>query len=489
MSASADLRKRRAEEIINRDYVAMRAHVSAVVAGSLRRRSIFFDEADLDAHYNIAWQGLYNELLAGTTVENPEGFLVTIMIRRAIDDSRGLGAQRRAATYELSAEQVADVGRDFDVAARLDDDAMLRQFVEGLKERLTKREREAAALCYIHGYSRPEAAAILSVEPKRMEKIMDAVSKKVGGFVGHIEAGVWCDARRSLMNAYAFGVLDRDGERYRLAREHLASCPACRRYIRAAQGLAAIVPPATLPIEPAGGDAGIVGGLLERFDHLLIDGAQLGDHVGAAKAGAGGLLVAGAGGSAAATGGGTAVVGEAAAAASAGGGAAAASAPAAAGGAGAVGAGGVAASTGGAVSVKAVAVLAAAVAAGGAAVVTGVFGLPASADGNPAANTRAAAVKQPAVPAGVKNISLPRPARAGTLIATKTEPHKATRRKPARTKRTARPTVRRTPRTRQTGRRPAPAVATSRAQSAPAPAATRHPSAPPAGSEFGVEGG
>jgi hypothetical protein len=88
-----------------------------VVAGSLRRRSIFFDEADLDAHYNIAWQGLYNELLAGTTVENPEGFLVTIMIRRAIDDSRGLGAQRRAATYELSAEQVAGVGRDFDVVA------------------------------------------------------------------------------------------------------------------------------------------------------------------------------------------------------------------------------------------------------------------------------------------------------------------------------------------------------------------------------------
>jgi hypothetical protein len=143
-----------------------------------------------------------------------------MVIRRAIDDARRLDAQGRAVTYEVTVEHVADVARDFDVAARLDDDIKLRQFVEGLKERLTKRELEAAVLCYIHGYSRPEAAEILSVEPKRMEKIMDGVSKKVGGFVRRIETGAWCDSRRSLMNAYAFGVLDRNGERHRLASEH-----------------------------------------------------------------------------------------------------------------------------------------------------------------------------------------------------------------------------------------------------------------------------
>src|SRR4051812_35572383 len=232
----------------------MRDHVIGVVAGSLRRRSIFFAEADLDAHYNTAWQGLYNELLAGKTIENPQGFLVTIVIRRAIDDSRRLDTQGRAVTYEVTPEQVADVARDFDVAARLDDHVKIRQFVEGLKERLSKRELEAAALCYIHGYSRPEAAEILSIEPRRMEKIMDAVSKKVGGLVGHIEAGAWCDSRRSLMNAHAFGVLDGAGDRSRLASEHLKGCRACRRYVRVARGLAPIVPPIWLPTGPIAGD-------------------------------------------------------------------------------------------------------------------------------------------------------------------------------------------------------------------------------------------
>jgi hypothetical protein len=56
MSASAELRKRRADETINRDYLAMRERVIGVVAGS-RRKPIFFDAADLDAHYNTAWQG------------------------------------------------------------------------------------------------------------------------------------------------------------------------------------------------------------------------------------------------------------------------------------------------------------------------------------------------------------------------------------------------------------------------------------------------
>jgi DNA-directed RNA polymerase specialized sigma24 family protein len=285
VSALSELRKRRADEIINRDYLAMRDHVIGVVAGSLRRRSIFFAEADLDAHYNTAWQGLYNELLAGTTIENPQGFLVTVVIRRAIDDSRRLDTEGRAVTYEVTPEQVADVARDFDLAARLDDAVKIRHFVEGLKERLTKRELEAAALCYIHGYSRPEAAEILSVEPKRMEKIMDAVSKKVGGFVRHIEAGAWCDSRRSLMNAYAFGVLDRNGDRYRLASEHLKDCPACRRNVRVAQGLAAIVPPVWLPTGPAAGDGNVVGGLFEQLHDLLTAEAHSATRAGP-KAGA-----------------------------------------------------------------------------------------------------------------------------------------------------------------------------------------------------------
>ena len=49
-----------------------------------------------------------------------------------------------------------------------------------MRERLSERERQAAALCYLHGYSRPEAAEALGLAPKRMEKLMDGVSSKLG---------------------------------------------------------------------------------------------------------------------------------------------------------------------------------------------------------------------------------------------------------------------------------------------------------------------
>jgi hypothetical protein len=57
VSALGELRRRRADEIIARDYGALREHVLGTVAGSLRRKRILFSEADLEAHYNIAWQG------------------------------------------------------------------------------------------------------------------------------------------------------------------------------------------------------------------------------------------------------------------------------------------------------------------------------------------------------------------------------------------------------------------------------------------------
>ncbi len=447
MSASAELRRRRADEIINRDYPAMRDHVIGVVAGSLRRRSIFFAEADLDAHYNTAWQGLYNELLAGKTIENPQGFLVTIVIRRAIDDSRRLDTQGRAVTYEVTPEQVADVASDFDVAARLDDHVKIRHFVEGLKEQLSKRELEAAALCYIHGYSRPEAAEILSVEPRRMEKIMDAVSKKVGDFVRHIEAGAWCDSRRSLMNAYAFGVLDRDGERYRLASQHLKDCPACRRYVRVAQGLAAIVPPIWLPTGPTAGDGNMVGGLFEQLHDLLDAGAhpvnQAGAKVGAALAGSGGAAAAG---SSAVT------------------------------------------ATGGGVAVKAAAIVAAAMAAAGGAAAIGLVELPARADGNPPAQTRAAVVKEPAPPSGVKSISLAGGRHPRAVVTTNPRTTKPTRKQAGRRKRPRPREVHETTPSRTVIEPTARREVHAAAGAAPAPSGPRRAASRPGGSEFDPEG-
>ena len=234
MTAHQLLRRRRADELLTRDYESLRREVLAGVRGQLARRGVRVDDADLDAFYNQAWQGLYDQLLAGREVRNAAGFLVVVCVRRAVDELRKAHLDRRAAQ-----EDVGELGRDEDHAARIDDATKLRQFVEGLRDRLTLRECQAATLCYLHDYTRPEAAVLLGVEPKRMDKIMDGVSKKVGEFVRAIEAGRWCQERGSLMRAYAFGVLAEEGERRRLAGDHLASCSPCRSYVRSLRGLSA----------------------------------------------------------------------------------------------------------------------------------------------------------------------------------------------------------------------------------------------------------
>jgi DNA-directed RNA polymerase specialized sigma24 family protein len=104
VSPPAELRRRRADDTITRDYDALGDHVVGVVAGSLRRRAMFFVEADLEAHYNTAWQGLYNRVLDGEEIGNPAGFLVTVVLRRAIDDSRRIDTQGRAVTNEVRDE-------------------------------------------------------------------------------------------------------------------------------------------------------------------------------------------------------------------------------------------------------------------------------------------------------------------------------------------------------------------------------------------------
>ncbi len=142
--------------------------------------------------------------------------------------------------------------RDF--AAELDDRMRLRQLFEGLRGRLDAREREAATLCYLQGLSRAEAAERMGVSERRMRKLMEGhgpgrpgVAGKVGALVETIRDGAWCAEQGSLMRALAYGILDPDGERHRLALAHHGQCPACRAYVASLRGLAATLPPVLLP--------------------------------------------------------------------------------------------------------------------------------------------------------------------------------------------------------------------------------------------------
>jgi DNA-directed RNA polymerase specialized sigma24 family protein len=256
-----DLRRYRAERLLRKDFAGLRAKVLAVVGSQLRGKGIKLDRVDLEACYAQAWHGLYASLLEGEAVDNPSAWLVLVTFRRAIDEHRakgrarvGEGEDRRSYPWEPDA-----LAPDF--AAELDDRVRLRHLFEGMRASLSSRECEAASLCYLQGLSRAEAAKRMGISEARMRKLMEGagagrpgVAGKVGDLLETIRAGGWCEQQGSLMRAYAFGVLDPEGDRHALAVAHCRECPACRAHVASLRGLASVLPLPLLPkLASAGG--------------------------------------------------------------------------------------------------------------------------------------------------------------------------------------------------------------------------------------------
>jgi DNA-directed RNA polymerase specialized sigma24 family protein len=304
------VRRYRAERMLRKEFEGLRGRVLGTVRGRLRASGVSLDASDLDACYAQAWQGLYAAMLAGEEVANPTGWLALVTFRRAIEEHR---ARRRSYPTEGVGEpdgfhgaREADVGGgtlERDLAGELDDRIRLRQLFEGLRGRLSAREQQAAALCYLQGLSRSEAAARMEISEARMRKLMEGpgrgrpgVAGKVGELVETIRGGGWCEEQGSLMRGFAFGILDSEGERYRLALAHSQECPACRAYILSLRGLAAVLPPVFLPgVLGAGALAGVGAGVGAGAGA----GAQVGTGAGAgagAQAGAGAGAGSGIGG-------------------------------------------------------------------------------------------------------------------------------------------------------------------------------------------------
>ncbi len=229
-------------QVLERDYGRLKGETLRAVGSKLRTAGVSYPEQDVEACYNQAWHALYDRLAAGEAVANVPGFLVEVTYRRAIDDIRRLRPAERADLDAASFSGVED-----DTVDRLDDQRRLREFVEGLREELGERERMAACLCYVHGYSRPEAARAMGLSEGRMKKVMDQVSKAVGRLTHEIQSGTRCAGRASQNKAYALGLLDAGGERHATVRAHLDECPSCRTDVLRLRGLASVAPPVLLP--------------------------------------------------------------------------------------------------------------------------------------------------------------------------------------------------------------------------------------------------
>lgn len=302
------MRRYRADRLLRREFETMRSRVLATVRARLRAAGVSLDPADLEACYSMSWHGLYATMLDGQTeVANPEGWLMLVTYRRAIDEHR---SRVRTATYTVPAVSERGQGGapqtgtpERDLAGELDDRARLRQLMEGLRARLGPRERQAAALCYLQGHSRADAAARMGVSEARMRKLMDGgpgspgVASKVGELLDAIRAGSYCAEQSSLMRGFAFGILDPAGERYALALAHQRACPACRAHVLSLRGLAAVLPPLPLPLALGAGVAAGAGATGAGAGAGT--GASLGTGVGATGAAGGaaggGWLLAGGG--------------------------------------------------------------------------------------------------------------------------------------------------------------------------------------------------
>jgi RNA polymerase sigma factor (sigma-70 family) len=242
------LRRYRAERLLREQFGALRAQVLASARRRLRASGVDLAQADLEACYAMAWQGLYGAVLGGQEIASPLGWLVLVTYRRAIEEHRS------SSRAERSLPDGAEQADERDLAEQLDDNRTLRQLFAGLRTRLDAREREAAMLCYLQGMSRPQAAATMGLSRPAMSKLMDGrgrgrpgVARKVGKLVRSIDAGSFCEEQASLMRAHAYGVLDPRGERHRLAVLHREECPACRAYVISLRGLAAVLPPVLTP--------------------------------------------------------------------------------------------------------------------------------------------------------------------------------------------------------------------------------------------------
>jgi DNA-directed RNA polymerase specialized sigma24 family protein len=254
---------RDAEAIVSVNYEPLKAEILRAVAGRFRSEGFPAPgEHDLQVAYNEAWHGVVQHIISGRPVTSLPGLLFTICHRRALDAYRHPGGRGRV---QLDVDRQAV---DVDMAEVLDDRDRLARLIDGLRERLTGRERRAVALCVLHGYPRDEAAELLGINPKRFQRIMDDANTKMKGVLATVDTrGCGDHEWAGLMRDFALGTLTPEDRDYQRARSHIEgpdACVPCQRYVRGLRGLAVALP----PIVPLGHPAGPLAGLLAYLRRL-----------------------------------------------------------------------------------------------------------------------------------------------------------------------------------------------------------------------------
>ena len=126
------------------------------------------------------------------------------------------------------------------------------------RHRLRPRELRVWGLRVVCGLTYEQGADRLGITAKRFEKELLSAHAKIADEIRAVASGTWCDSTKgvSLLRAYEQGVLDPEGDALRELREHASGCPACRRAMKAVEGVVPLLlPPAPilLALTPPGG--------------------------------------------------------------------------------------------------------------------------------------------------------------------------------------------------------------------------------------------
>src|SRR5271154_3014298 len=112
------LRRYRAERLLRDEFERLRGRVLAGVRRQLRASGVSLDQADLEACYAQAWQGLYAAVLDGMQIANPAGWLMLVTFRRAIEEHRARtrAERRRASRLQVCAASHGSFDREIETA-------------------------------------------------------------------------------------------------------------------------------------------------------------------------------------------------------------------------------------------------------------------------------------------------------------------------------------------------------------------------------------
>lgn len=223
-------------------YDQHRRYVLAV----LSRRCRWLAPDEREALLHDAWAIMLEKERAGTLDVSAmapgqvRAYVTQTALRRALDEGR------RARTRDVPLgddDVVAEEAAPHEAVHAGDEAVRLREIVG----ELTPRQQTIVKLRFFFDRSPDEVQGLLGVTERAYRRDLERALAIVAQRFALVRDGRFCDGHASLIRAYVAGIAGPG--RVRRAREHLATCPACRRYaleLRTAAGKVAVFAP--LPV-------------------------------------------------------------------------------------------------------------------------------------------------------------------------------------------------------------------------------------------------